>query len=116
MGAICVAAPSMMSTCAFWLAENSVVSWLAMRAMSGPGTKSILMFVPNILFISACARAAPSTPASVELLQLRVSAPSLLASAISFLSASFCAGACASAGMQMLVMTATAASALRIEV
>ena len=68
-GTTCGAAPSAMSTQAFWPAEYSVASVLMMRAMSAPGRKLTRMLVPKALFIAAWKRAAPWMPAKVELLQ-----------------------------------------------
>src|SRR5262245_51197842 len=86
-GTTCGAAPSAMSTEAFWPAEYSVASVLMMRAMSAPGRKFTRMLLPKYLFIAAWKRAAPWMPAKVEPLQLSVSEPSLLAAAASSFSA-----------------------------
>ena len=51
------------------------------RGKDGPGVKVILMSVPNILFISAWARFAPSVPPSVAWPHVIFSRPSSFAAA-----------------------------------
>ena len=105
-GAICGAAPSRMSTCAFCPAENSVATWLTTRAMSGPGRKLMRMLVPKALLIAAWNRAAPWLPPSEDWLQLSVTAPSRLAAAASSLRAAFMSSARAVAQPAMVNMPA----------